>query len=303
MMKPNAWGYCIRSGFKNIGHNLLFSAASTATIAACIFLFCLFFAIVSNVQNMAKNAETTVGITVFFNDDASTETVQSVGQAIIEREEVKSAHYTSAEDAWAEFKSDYFANNELLAQAFAEDNPLAGSQSYELFLNDIEDQKAIVDWLYTFDSVRQVNFSNAAVKGLSTVNNIISSLSIIIIGILLAVSVFLISNTITVAARFRRRENEIMKIIGATNFMIRLPFLVEGVVLGFVGSVIPLAGIYFIYEKAVTYVNAHFLSISTLFAPIPITKIFPSMVIVALGLGVGVGFIVSFFTIRKSLRV
>ena len=114
---------------------------------------------------------------------------------------------------------------------------------------------------------------------------------------------FLISNTITVAARFRRRENEIMKIIGATNFMIRLPFLVEGVVLGFVGSVIPLAGIYFIYEKAVTYVNAHFLSISTLFAPIPITKIFPSMVIVALGLGVGVGFIVSFFTIRKSLRV
>ena len=64
-MKANAIGYCIRSGFKNILHNKLFSAASTATIAACIFLFCLFFAIVTNVQHIAKTAETTVGITVF----------------------------------------------------------------------------------------------------------------------------------------------------------------------------------------------------------------------------------------------
>jgi cell division transport system permease protein len=125
----------------------------------------------------------------------------------------------------------------------------------------------------------------------------------VIIGVLLAVPVFLISNTISVAAQFRRRENEIMKMIGATNFMIRLPFLVEGVVLGFVGATIPLVGIYFIYEKAVTYVNEHFLSISTLFAPIPIETIYPSMIAVAMGLGVGVGFVVSFFTIRKSLRI
>ncbi len=303
MMKPNAWGYCIRSGFKNIFHNILFSAASTATIAACIFLFCLFFAIVTNVQNMAKTAETTVGITVFFDDDAAPETIQSVGQEIVNRPEVKSARYTSAEDAWDEFKSDYFANNELLAQAFAEDNPLAGSQSYEIFLNNIQDQQTIVDWLYTFDAVRQVNYSNAAIKGLSSINRIISSLSAVIIGVLLAVSVFLISNTISVAAQFRRRENEIMKMIGATNFMIRLPFLVEGVVLGFIGAIIPLVGIYFIYERAVTYVNSHFLSISTLFAPIPIQTIYPSMIAVALGLGVGVGFIVSFFTIRKSLQI
>ena len=85
--------------------------------------------------------------------------------------------------------------------------------------------------------------------------------------------------------------------------MIRLPFLVEGVVLGFTGAILPLIGIYFIYEKAVTYVNEHFLGISTLFAPIPIERIFPEMIAAAMGLGVGVGFVVSFFTIRKSLRV
>ena len=94
-----------------------------------------------------------------------------------------------------------------------------------------------------------------------------------------------------------------MKMIGATNFMIRLPFLVEGVVLGFAGAVIPLIGIYLIYGEAVTYVNDHFLGISTLFAPIPIGTIFPEMMAAAMGLGVGVGFVVSFFTIRKSLRV
>lgn len=303
MMKANAWNYCIRSGFKNLFHNKLFSAASTATIAACIFLFCLFFALLTNVENMAKTAETTVGITVFFNDDASEEQVKALGREIEEREEIKSATYTSAEEAWNEFKTDYFHNNELMAEAFAEDNPLAGSQSYEIFLNDIDDQERIVDWLYSFDVVRQINYSSAAIEGLSSLERLISSLSAVIISVLLAVSVFLISNTISVAAQFRRKENEIMKMIGATNFMIRLPFLVEGVVLGFAGAVLPLIGIYFIYERAVTYVNDHFLGISTLFSPIPIGTFFPVMIAAAMGLGVGVGFIVSFFTIRKSLRV
>ena len=302
-MKANALGYCIRSGFKNIWHNKLFSAASTATIAACIFLFCLFFAIVTNVQHIAKTAETTVGITVFFRDDATAEDVQTVGDAIEARPEIKSVHYTSADEAWEKFKSEYFDDNELLAQAFAEDNPLANSQSYEIFLNNIQDQQSIVDWLHSFPVVRQVNYSNAAVTGLSSLNRIISLLSAVIIAVLLAVSVFLISNTISVAAQFRRRENMIMKMIGATNLMIRLPFLVEGVMLGLVGALIPLAGIYFIYEKAVRYVTSHFVSISTLFQPIPISTIYPQMVAVALGLGVGVGFVVSFVTIRKSLRV
>ena len=302
-MKPNAIGYCIRSGFKNILHNKLFSAASTATIAACIFLFCLFFAIISNVQNVAKTAETTVGITVFFTDDASSDEVKAVGEAIEARPEVKSAHYTSAEEAWDEFKSDYFDDNELLAQAFAEDNPLANSQSYEIFLYNIQVQQTIVDWLHSFPVVRQVNYSNAAVTGLSSLNRIISLLSVVIITILLAVSVFLISNTISVAAQFRRHENMIMKMLGATNLMIRLPFLVEGMILGLFGALIPLAAIYLIYEKAARYITAHFVAISSLFQPIPIHTIFPEMVTVALGLGVGVGFVVSFFTIRKSLRV
>ena len=158
-------------------------------------------------------------------------------------------------------------------------------------------------WLKTYPVVRQVNYSNEAVKTLQRLNEVISAVSMLIIGVLLAVSVFLISNTISVAAAFRRRENEIMKMIGATNFMIRLPFLVEGVLLGLFGAVIPLIGIYFLYQKAYTYIMVHFVGISSLFVPIPLATIFPEMTAAALILGVGVGFIVSFFTIQKALRV
>ncbi len=302
-MKPNTFFYCVRQGLKNIAHNRLFSLASTATIGACIFLFCLFFALIMNVQEMAKKAETTVGITVFFKSDSSETDIQKLGEEIKERPEVKELTYTSAEQAWSEFKSEYFNNDEDLAAAFKEDNPLADSESFEIYLNSIDQQSEMVSYLQSLPAVRQVNFSNAAVAGLSSVNRIISALSFVIISVLLAVSVFLISNTISVAAQFRRRENEIMKLIGATNFMIRLPFLVEGVLLGFFGALIPLVSIYYIYERATRYVMEHFVNISGLFQPIPIASIFPEMAGAAMGLGVGVGLFVSFITIRKALRV
>ena len=302
-MKLNAFSYSVHSGVKNLFHKKLFALASIATIAASIFLFCMFFAIIENVQHTAKEAETTVGITVLFQDDAADSAVQAVGDAIKARPEVKSVTYTSAEEAWDSFKEDYFQDNAYLAAAFAEDNPLAGSQSYEVFLTNLDDQDEFVTWLKTYPVVRQVNYSNEAVKTLQRLNEVISAVSMLIIGVLLAVSVFLISNTISVAAAFRRRENEIMKMIGATNFMIRLPFLVEGVLLGLFGAVIPLIGIYFLYQKAYTYILVHFVGLSSLSVPIPLAPLFPALPAAAPTFALGFGFIVSVFTIQKALRV
>lgn len=302
-MKLNALEYCFRSAFKNLFHKKLFSLASMATISACIFLFCLFFSIIANVQNMAHQAETTIGITVLFDEDTPQDAIDAFGDVLRKRPEVKECRYISKEDAWESFKHDYFHDNELLAQAFQDDNPLAGSQNYEIFLKNIEDQNTFVDWLYSNDIVRQVNFSNVAVSAFATIEGVISVLSAVIIGVLLAVSVFLISNTISVAAQFRRKENEIMKVLGATNTMIRLPFMIEGVCLGFFGALIPLVAIYFLYERATNYILHYMVDISTLFTPVALSILFPWMVLVASGLGVGIGFIVSFFTIRKALRV
>lgn len=200
-------GYCLKQGFKNIGRNLLFSLASIATIAACIFLFCLFYAIVGNVRHSAQMAETTVGITVFFDDGLSEDQIQAIGQEIESREEVESITYISPDEAWETFKNDYFQGMEELAEGFADDNPLADSASYVIFLKEIENQEEFVSYLNAIDGIRKVNYSSSAVTALESLNRIIGLLSAVIIGILLAVAVFLISNTISVAAAFRRQEN------------------------------------------------------------------------------------------------
>ncbi len=302
-MRISTFFYCLREGMKNIVRNIWFSLASTATISACIFLFCLFFALVANVQYMVQKAETTVGITVFFDETLPEEKILEIGDTIRARSEVKEADYISAEAAWENFQKEYFKDSEELAAGFADDNPLAGSASYEIYLKDISDQSRMVSWLQTIPEIRKINYSNDTAAGLSSFNKMLGLLSVVIIGILLAVAVFLISNTISTAAAFRRDENRIMRLIGATNFMIRAPFIVEGVMIGLAGALIPLTGIYFLYRNAVVYMMEKFNILSNIIEFLPIQVVFPYMTGVAMLLGVGIGFTVSFFTIRKQLRV
>lgn len=302
-MRISTFIYCLKQGLINIRRNLLHSLASTATISACIFLFCLFFAIIGNVRHFAMEAETTVGITVFFDESLSEDDILAIGDQIQARSEVAEMNYISAQEAWESFKTEYFGDMEELAEGFAEDNPLAGSASFEIFLKDISLQDQMVEYLNSIEGVRKVNYSNAAVAGLNSLNRIIGAVSAVIIGVLLAVAVFLISNTISVAAAFRKQENEIMKLIGATNDMIRAPFVVEGLLIGLVGAAIPLAAVFFLYRETADYVTAHYVIMTGIFTPVPIQEMMPVMTAVALALGGGIGFFGSFFTIRKHLRV
>lgn len=302
-MRLSTFTYCLKEGMKNIGRNIWFSLASTAIISACIFLFCMFFALVANVQYMVKNAETTVGITVFFDENMAEADILAIGKEIAARKEIKETKYISAEEAWETFQKKYFKDAEELAEGFADDNPLAGSASYEIYLKDIADQDVIVSYLNTIAGIRKINYSNDTASGLSTFNKMLGLISAVIIAILLAVAVFLISNTISTAAAFRKDENKIMRLIGATNFMIRAPFVVEGIIIGFAGAAIPLVSVYFLYRSAVEYMIEKFHIISNIIEFIPIDTIFPYMIAVAVALGVGIGFVGSFFTIRKHLKV
>lgn len=299
--------YCLKQGFSNMRRNLLFSLASIATVAACILLFCLFFSIIENVRGVIYTAETTVGITVFFDEGAGEAEKEAVREQILSRGGVNDIVYTSAEEAWNEFKTDYFGEDaEELSEAFAEDNPLAGSDSYEVFLEDIEDQDAMAEYISGLPSVRQVNYANTVVSVLKSLNRVVSGLSVVIISVLVAVSVFLISNTISVAAAFRKRENEIMRLIGATNFMIRAPFVVEGFMIGFLGALIPLAAVYYIYSSFMAYFTAWLSGLGAGFSfmgLIPLAEIFPRLMLCSLAFGIGMGVVVSFFTIRKHLKI
>lgn len=302
-MRISTFWYCLKQGVINICRNILFSLASMATVSACIFLFCLFFSIMVNVQYVVKNTESTVGITVFFNEGLDKNKITEIGNEIKQRKEVKEVKFTSAEDAWSEAKKEYFGDMQDLAEGFEEDNPLANSSSYSIFLNDLTQQDELVSWLNGIEGVRKVNYSKTAAEGMNSLNKVIGILSMLIIGILLAVAIFLISNTISVAAAFRKNENQIMKLIGATNYMIRAPFVVEGVIIGLVGASLPLIAIYFLYRSAVGYVVTKFSILSGLFQFLPVDAIFPYMAATAMSLGLGIGFFVSFFTIRKHLKV
>ena len=272
-MRISTFLYCLKEGIKNICRNVWFSLASVATISACIFLFCLFFSIVANIQHVVNNVEGTIGITVFFDEELTEDEIKRIGTEISQREEVSSVQFTSAAEAWESMKNDYFSGHEELAEGFADDNPLAGSASYQVFLHDITLQDQVVAYLQQLKGVREVNYSNSAAEGLSSFNAVIGILSLVIIGVLLAVSVFLISNTINVAASFRKSENEIMRYIGATDYMIRAPFVVEGIIIGLMGAGIPLVGMYYLYLRSVGYLMTKFQILSRIFQFLPLSEI------------------------------
>ena len=295
--------YSIGQGLKNIGRNVRLSLASVATVSACIFLFCLFFSVLSNLNLMVQNIETKVGVTVFFDENLTDEEIQSIGAKIGERSEIKSMEFTSADDAWNQFKNEYFKGREELAEGFAEDNPLAGSANYTIFLNKAGQQEALITYLENLEGVRQVNYSSKAGSTLSGISRGISIVSLVIILLLFIVSIFIVSNTVSVSAEFRKTETSIMRLIGATNSMIRAPFVIEGVVLGLIGAVIPLIIIYFLYNYAAGYLATHITVISDVLELIPIREIFPYMTAGALIIGVGMGFIASEITLRKYLKV
>lgn len=306
-MRISTIGYSIRQGVKNIGRNKMFSIASIATMAACIFLFGLFFSIVMNFTYMLKSVETNVGITVFFNEGLDQASIDKIGQQIASKTDVvKSCNYVSADQAWAEFSEKYFDGNEAAAEGFRnnKDNPLANSSHYEVFVNRIEDQNALVDYIKGLDGVRRVEQSQQATATLSTMNKLIALVSIVIILILLAVSVFLISNTVAVGISVRKEEIAIMKYIGATNVFVRLPFVLEGIIIGIIGAAIPLVALYFLYQKAVEYVMTRFSFISDFVTGLlPVNNVFAILLPVGLVLGMGIGLLGSIFTVRRHLNV
>ncbi len=241
-MRINTFFYTLRQGFRNIFRNKWFTLASIATISACLFLFGLFYAIVSNFQHIVKNAEQGVSVTVFFQEGLEDSRIQEIGEMIARRTEVSNVHFVSAEEAWESFKTDYLGE---YADGFTE-NPLADSANYQIYLSDVSMQPALVTYLESIEGVRKVNRSEVTARTLTGVNALVAYVSVGIIAILLAVSIFLISNTVTIGISVRKEEINIMKYIGATDFFVRSPFVIEGMLIGLIGAAIPLGIIYFL---------------------------------------------------------
>ena len=317
-MRISTFGYVGKQGVKNIWRNKMFSLASIATMSACIFLFGLFFSLLVNFQYIIKSAEEGVAITVFFNDDATEEQKKEIGEQLESRDDVSEVKYVSADDAWAEFQKEYFGDNPELAEGFKDDNPLAGSDNYEVYMKTVKGdnkdliakskslsatQQDLVKFAQSLDGVRQVNKSDVVANTLSSVNMLVAYVSIAIIAILLGVSIFLISNTVTTGITVRKEEIAIMKYIGAKDFVVRSPFVIEGLIIGLFGAVIPLALLYFLYDKAVVYIMEKFSILKNIITFLPVGNVYIYLLPIGLAMGIGIGFLGSYFTVRKHLRV
>lgn len=297
-MRISTFFYTLKQGIKNIFRNGWYSLASVATISACLLLFGTFFSIVINVVHIVKTAEEGVAVTVFFDEGLEDEKIAQIGELISKRSEVREMNYVSADEAWETFRQDLGEYGE----GFAE-NPLKDSSNYEIYLNEIEDQNSLVEYIESIEGVRMVNRSDLTANILTGMNSLMGYIAVAIIAILLAVSVFLISNTVMIGISMRKEEITIMKYIGATDFFVRAPFVVEGLIIGLIGSVIPLGLIYSLYNYVIDFINVNISILSGLLQFVSIAEIFYYLVPISLVIGAGIGFLGSFTTVRKHLKV
>lgn len=300
MPKISTLTYSVRQGVKNIKRNGMFTLASIGTMTACLFLFGIFYFLIVNLRSTVQSAETAVGVSVFFEEGLSENAKSEIGILIRGRTEVASCRYVSPEEAWEYYKSTYISEEN--AESFGNDNPLEDSDSFEVTLNDVSKQSELVAFIEGINGVRSVLNSQELADGLNTVNNVITYVSAVIVIVLLCVAAFLISTTITTGISVRKQELSIMKLIGASDFFIRAPFVIEGVLIGFIGAVIPLSILYLLYYRIIGMISQKVGSGLFSVEFVDVSSVFATLVPIALAIGMGIGFLGSSLTVKKELK-
>ncbi len=303
MREINVLGYSLKQGVKNLRKNRLFTLASMGTVAACLLIFGLVYFLVGNFRAVIKGAETSVGVSVFFEENSSQSTIDTIGEAIKARPEVDRVEYISAEKAWDNFKKDNFKDSQELIDSFGDDNPLKDSASYEVYLKKLSDQDSLVSYIESIAGVREVKRSAEVAGTLSGASKMVGAGSAVLILILVLVSVFLIHSTISTGIVVRKPEIAIMRLMGASDFFIWAPFIIEGVIIGFIGSVIPLVILLCVYGRIIDYVVNRFAVFTANLTFLTTGQAFGVLVPVSLAIGVGIGFLGSFITVRRNLNI
>lgn len=281
----------------------MFSMASIATMSACIFLLGIFYSLGVNFSGIVEEAEQNIAITVFFKKGIPDNQIKDIGIKIKDRKEVSKIKFISADEAWETAKKEFFKGNEEVAKSFADDNPMANSANYQVFMKDVSAQDKLVKYVEKIDGVREVHKSEIAAHTLTDFSRLMSIIFSAVILVLIGVAIFLISNTITVGISVRKEEIAIMKLIGAKDSLVRMPFIIEGVVIGILGSIIPLAALWYLYRSIIMYISHKFEFLSNIVKFVPEHSVFKTLIPISLILGVGIGYLGSRFTLRKHLHV
>lgn len=299
-MRPSTIKYLLREGLSGLRKNLLMTMASVVAVAACISILSFSYCVGSNLRHMLHQMEDSIGISVFLNGDLSGEEIETMKTEIGKIDHVVDVEYISPRDALDTLKKEWGADEDIFEGLDDSNNPL--SHSFQVSLDTIENQSSVLRVLQGMDGIDSIRHGQTETEFLLKVNRVFRVSSILVMLILGIISVMIIMNTIRISVANRRVEINIMKYVGATDWFIRLPFVIEGVIIGLIGAIIPLFLGMPIYAKI----------ISTIYAYIPVIKfiqfrvtgeIFRFLLPFGVVFGVALGVIGSVTSIRKHLRV
>lgn len=289
----------IRQGFKGLWRNRMMTFASIGSVASALIILGIVFMIILNINSLAETAKGQFdSIQLYLKDDLDQKKIDEIGKTVNKIDGIESVYYISKAEALQDLKKQWGEHGYLLEGL--EVNPLPNS--YVLKLKDIKYSEQVVDQVKNVSGLEEVKYYKDIVDKLLRITHFIRMTGMIVIGILIGISMFIISNTIKITVAARYREINIMKYVGATNWFVRWPFLIEGMILGFAGSVIALAVIGYSYKNIFDLITEKmYVMVSAYMIPTPL--LVNNLAVIFLVLGTGIGALGSIFSMRKFLKV
>lgn len=291
--------YTLKETFRNLWRNRLMSLASITSVVATLIILGIIFILVLNINNISQGAKDQfTNIDVYLKDSTAIETIPDLKASIEKIQGVDAVEYKSKEKALEEYKEQWGEDGYLL-EGFVE-NPLPNS--FVITLTEIEFSKYVVTKLSDFDGIEEVRYDEDFVNKIITVSDYIKVIGLILIIILIAISTFIISNTIKLALNSRKTEISIMKYVGATSWFIRWPFILEGTILGLVGALLSTAIMFYAYRYTYNILTSDFYSLVAVYL-VGVDKILNDSLVLFITIGSGIGALGSITSIRKHLDV
>ena len=299
-MKYNIITYLIGEGFKNVLKNKKSTGSSIIIMCATMIVFGVFFIIGENINYFMSELEGAQGIRVFIKNDATEEEVTKVGEQINSIDGVNTVQYKSKEQALDEMK-EQFGEKSYLLDPYEENNIF--SESYVVTLTDLSLSSQVQDQIWQLENIKKITSSDQTISTLLKLAKAIRIGTGVILILLVAISIFIISNTIKLTVHARRKEISIMKYVGATNNFIRSPFIVEGILMGVISAIISIALIGSVYSTiANKIVNTEIMQTMGM-SLVSFSNMFNLIVVIYLLLGIGIGILGSSISMRKYLKV
>lgn len=291
--------FTFREAMKGLWRNRLMSIASITSVSATLIILGVIFALVVNINAISESAKDQFDtIQVFIKKDASSEDIKGLVASIEKIEGVDRALYESKADALEKMKSSWKENAYLLEGL--EENPLPSS--VVVYLKDIYFAESVLKGLKPLPAIEEIKSYQDVVEKLLNITELVRKSGMVVIFVLIAISTFIIHNTIKLAVNSRQKEITIMKYVGATNWFIRWPFLVEGMVLGLLGALISVGAVKICYEYVYAMFTSDFYALATTYFIVPNVLVKDTVFLFVI-IGVGIGSLGSIWSMRKHLKV